>query len=218
MVIAHAFYRKLARDSTKHAFVRYAKMIQSLYVSARQIPAVCRPIRGFTASVDHKDLYCCIGTLSHHDYSVTYRESTGDAFIITDVELQVTQPLHHTFIVPHNLAKPLRDRITTLHARHRPMPTDPAHHFSPRFGRQYGVLAHPEHFMSSIPLLQQNVAHYISHLKRPYIIELHGTHLYMYQPVRAVITPGMLASQNSAACALAGIIESQILQHEKTSA
>lgn len=217
MALTGLLYRKLAHDNTKRAFVRYAKMIQSLYVSTRHISAVCRPIRGFTASVDHKDLYCCIGTLSHHDYSVTYRESNDDTYIITDVELQITQPLHHTFIMPHGLAAPLRDRIATLHARHRPMPVNPAHHFSPRFQRRYTILAHPEHFMSTIPLLQQNVAHYISHLKRPYIIELQGMHLYMYQPVRAIVTPSMLASQNSAACALAGIIESQIIQHEKTS-
>lgn len=193
----------------KQAFMQHTETVQSLYIGRRHIKAVCLPVRGFTASCSHKDLHCCVGSFLGHEYSLVYREDDDASFVIVDIELPIQQPLHHFFIIPTDLPRPLFDRIMLLHSHHRHVPLAKGKGCSLAFLQQYSALARPEHFLTTAAIITRTLAHYIEIIKQPYIYELHGKHLYVYAYDSTLPTRRTLDAQVSAASVIANALATQ---------
>lgn len=196
-----------ARALTKKAFVGHTKLAEALYIPQRHIVATCMPVRGFTASHSHRDTHCCVGSFLQHDYAMLYREDGEQRFVIVDIELQISSPLHHFFVLPTNLPAKLFERIITLHSHHRHVPSSVANGYNATFTQRYTPFARPEHFMITNELLVGKIAECMQSVRQTCIYEVYDKHLYVYSYGKMPPLTSALDAQVSLAAVIAGFIE-----------
>lgn len=206
--ILRQILKKTNRSHTKQAFVDYAKKHKAVYLGAVEPRRVEHHlVRGFTTTNTHRDTNHCVGQFLHHDYVLLRREDKARKYLIAEVDLHVLQPMHHFFVVPNELAEPMFSLLVAGHLHHRYIPFSPGDGFMPQFKHRYSLLSRPEYFQSTSTTVQGEVARCLAELKQPFILEVSGTSLFVYDLSNATPSMKSLETQLRFACTLATLLE-----------
>lgn len=190
-------------------FKHFAKKSGVMYMgSVKQHQAEYHLVRGFTASLAHRDTDHCIGTFLHHDFIALHRDTPEGRVVITEVDLHSLHPFSHFFILPALLERQWFDRILKLYPHHRHMPYVPHDSFSARFKENYSILALPTHFERATHFAGDEVARSISKLHSTYYVyEVINRSLFVYNFDQHEPTYKSLDLQVRFACTIATALE-----------
>lgn len=211
--LAHSNFSKkqLTRAFKDHAIVTKAAYIGE--VSSHSVDQ--HLIRGFTTSNTHKDTNHCVGQFLHHDYIIVAREEGSYRYIITEVDLKVSQPYEHFFILPNNLDETLFTEVLKRHLHHRHTPFAPDDGYLPAFKQRYSIFTKPEYFARSLTYVTADTAKCIAEIKQPFLFEINDKSLFVYDYSNQIVTEKTLAMQMKFACTIATLLEAATKSIEK---
>lgn len=196
------------KKQIKQAFVEYAKKTKAVYLGEVDPHKVEQHlVRGFTTTNTHRDTDHCVGQFLHHDYVLLHRYDKARRYLIAEVDLHLLNPLHHFFVVPNDVAEDMFTLLLAAHLHHRYIPLSPNDGFAPQFKHRYSILSRPEYFHPTLTLLQGELARCLAELKQPFILEVSGTSLFVYDLSGAKPTVRSLDTQLRFACTLATLLE-----------
>ena len=206
-VLSKLLSSSVTKQTTK-AFVAYAKHTKGVYLGMVDPRSVEQHlVRGFTTTNTHRDTDHCIGQYLHHDYVLLHRKDKNRDYIIAEVDLHTLNPLHHFFVVPNELAENMFALLLGTHLHHRYVPFSPSDGFAAQFKHRYSLLSRPEYFHPTISAMRGELARCLAELKQPYILEVSGTSLFVYDISGTVPTQKTLDTHLRFACTLATLLE-----------
>lgn len=207
-----SLFSRSAKKQTKAAFVDYAKRYRGVYLGPVEPRSVEHHlVRGFTTTNTHRDTNHCVGQYLHHDYVILRREDKGQQYIIAEIDLHVLRPLHHFFVVPNELAEQMFALLLAAHLHHRYVPFSPGDGFMPRFKHRYSLLSRPEYFQATSTAVKGELARCLSEVRQPFILEVTGSSLFVYDISGDTPTVKTLDIQLRFACTLATLLEKSSL-------
>ena len=173
-------YKFSTRNLSKNAFLEHAALNDADFLTSREIPNYCPPIRGFTSSLKHKDIYCCVGSFLGSNYTVLHRELDDKVFIIVHIGLSNLSNMRHCYILHNSTSNAIFERMMSLHPHHNYLPISPKLGFPPSFSKDFSVLTKPADFLHWQNIINRDLIKIIETPKVHYIHEINGKDLYVY--------------------------------------
>lgn len=198
-----AVHRVSMRNLSREAFLKHADITNAGFLASREMPGVCPPVRGFTSSLEHRDIHCCVGRFLDYKYTVLHRELDNYVFVVVGVKLDIKEPLPRCYILHNSTPHDIFERIISLNPHHHHAPFTIKDGFAPRFIRRASVFAKPVDFSKLQNLLNGKIADIIKLPDPFYLHEIDQQHLYIYRYSRKAPKDSVIDAQVGYACLLA---------------
>lgn len=151
-------------------------------------------VRGFTASISHRDAHYSVGTYEDTNIRLVHRfdtqkhqgTTTATGWVIFEFEL-TARDLPHIFFIPTGKTDISYERVYAANIHMQPLNSilQPLKH-SPDIHGRYQIVSRPTHARSVEALLTSPVIFGISEKLWPRGIEIHKNKLYLYMSESSV--------------------------------